>query len=164
MSIDPLRLPLRALMMPLQRLRRLIWAVKPRSVVGAHAVALTPEGKILLVKLRYARGWHVPGGVRKAGETARQNALRELTEETGMLSYGSIVQLLDEVELVNHRSDASGVFLVRDIIYRPRWTLEVEEIVEADFDALPADTSPRARRWIETARLQLTIAATNQAT
>jgi 8-oxo-dGTP pyrophosphatase MutT (NUDIX family) len=164
MSIDPLRLPLRALMMPLQRLRRLIWSVKPRSVVGAHAVALTPEGKVLLVKLRYSRGWHVPGGGRKAGETALQNALRELTEETGMLSYGSIVQLLDEVELVNHRSDASGVFLVRDVIYRRRWTLEIEETVEADFDALPDDTSPRARRWIEAARRQLTAATSNQAT
>ena len=42
------------------------------NVSGAHAVALTPERKLILVKLRYAYGWRPPGGGRSAGESPEQ--------------------------------------------------------------------------------------------
>ena len=32
---------------------------------GVHAVALTPERRIVLVRLRYAPGWRLPGAHRK---------------------------------------------------------------------------------------------------
>ena len=55
---------------------------RPRTF-GAHALALTPERKIVLVKLRYAPGWRLPGGGRGEHEDPRDAVLRELREEIG---------------------------------------------------------------------------------
>ena len=64
MASDPLRLPLRWAMRSIQQLRRLAWRIRKPSIAGAHTVAVTPQGKVILVKLRYAPGWSVPGGGR----------------------------------------------------------------------------------------------------
>jgi 8-oxo-dGTP pyrophosphatase MutT (NUDIX family) len=155
MASDPLRLPLRWAMRSIQQLRRLAWRIRKPSIAGAHTVAVTPQGKVILVKLRYAPGWSVPGGGRKAGETALENALREMREELGASAHGEPVHLLDEVTAVNHRSDDAAVFLVPDVVYAPRWSLEIEAIREFAPDALPPDTTPRTRRWIAAARPQI---------
>ncbi|HLL30194.1 MAG TPA: hypothetical protein VK403_04280, partial [Allosphingosinicella sp.] len=38
--------------------------------------------------------------------------------------------------------DRSALFLVRDVVYRPRRSLEIEAVREFDPAALPADTAP----------------------
>lgn len=107
------------------------------SGLGAHAAALTPAGRIILVKLRYAPGWRLPGGGRNAGEKLEDAALRELREEIGMTAHGRV--------RVDH-----GLVIVEDVSYRPRrWSWEVEMVREAPLDGLPSDLSPRARRWLE---------------
>lgn len=107
---------------------------------GGHAIALTREGRIVLVKLRYAPGWRLPGGGRGDGESLRDVALRELREEIGMTSHGPVRPLA--------AIDPSLV-LVEQVAFVPRrWSWEVERIVEADLDSLPPGTSPLARRWI----------------
>ena len=120
------------------RLRR---ALRPRSTgSGAHAIALTPDGKIVLVKLRYAPGWRFPGGGRTHGERLHDVALRELREEIGMTGHGA-VRSLAEVD--------PSLILVEDVVYSPRrWSGEVEQVIEADRDSLPRDLAPVARRWI----------------
>src|SRR3954470_455052 len=62
---------------------------RTRARPGVHAVALTPEGRIVLVKLRYAPGWRLPGGGMQAREDPREAVLRELREEIGMTSCGA---------------------------------------------------------------------------
>ena len=118
-------------------------ALRPRlrsSGSGAHAIALTPEGKIVLVKLRYAPGWRLPGGGRAEGEKLDEVALRELQEEIGMTGHGA-VHPLAEVD--------RSLILVEDVTYRPRrWSWEVEQVIEADPASLPRDLAPVARRWI----------------
>ena len=39
--------------------------------------------------------------------------------------------------------------IVRDVVYRPSWSLEVEAVTEAPVDRLPHDLSTRTRRWLE---------------
>ena len=107
---------------------------------GAHAIALSPQGKVILVKLRYARGWRLPGGGRSASETVIEGALREAREEIGLTGHGAVRPL--------PRIDASLV-VIEEVAYAPpRWSWEVERVIEASLDALPAQMSPRAARWI----------------
>ncbi|HYJ82660.1 MAG TPA: NUDIX domain-containing protein [Allosphingosinicella sp.] len=104
---------------------------------GVHAVPLTGEGKVVLIRLTYAPGWRVPGGGRKRGEAPEQAMLRELREEIGLVSHGAVERLEDV-----RPGDPSTFFVVRDVVYRPRRSLEVEAVREFDPDDLPDDATP----------------------
>ena len=143
---------LRLLATGFHRLQRSIWRVTRPRTFGAHAVALTPEGRIVLVKLRYAPGWRVPGGGRAPDEDARTAVVRELGEEIGMTSCGSVQLAAELNESPDFKRDTASIFIVRDVRYRPRWSFEVEEVREAELERLPADVSPRTRRWIDAVR------------
>jgi 8-oxo-dGTP pyrophosphatase MutT (NUDIX family) len=109
---------------------------------GVHAVPVTADGKVVLIRLTYAPGWRVPGGGLKRGEAAEQAMLRELREEIGLMSHGSI-ERLDESPPGAAVDDRSGFFVVRDVVYRPRRSLEVDEVGEFEPHRLPEDTT----RW-----------------
>jgi 8-oxo-dGTP pyrophosphatase MutT (NUDIX family) len=132
------------------------WFVRRPRTFGAHALALTPERKLILVKLRYAPGWRLPGGSRNADEDPRDAVLRELREEIGMTSHGK-VRLAGELEQrPGFKRDLASLLIVEDVRYRPpRWSWEVERIVEAPLEDLPADLAPVARAWIDTVRGRL---------
>jgi len=120
----------------LNRSRLALWKVKGPLRGGVHAVPLTGQGKVVLVRLSYAPGWRVPGGGRKRVEAPEQAMLRELKEEIGLLSHGAI-ERLEEVR----PGDPSAFFLVRDVVYRPQRSFEVEEVREFDPARLPDDTT-----------------------
>ena len=122
----------------LNRLRLALRKVTGAGRSGVHAVPLTEQGRVVLVRLTYAPGWRVPGGGRKRGEAPEPAMLRELREEIGLLSHGAI-ERLEEVR----PGDPSAFFLVRDVVYRPRRSFEVEEVREFDPAQLPDDTT----RW-----------------
>jgi 8-oxo-dGTP pyrophosphatase MutT (NUDIX family) len=154
--IEPiLRLPLRFLLSGLHGLLKSFWFVRRPTTDGAHALPLTPAGTIILVKLRYAPGWRLPGGSRKKSEDPAEAVLRELQEEIGMMSHGAVVDACDLLETPDSKRDNSTLFIVRDVRYRPRWSWEVEAVREATVDALPGDLSPRTARWIEGLRPSL---------
>lgn len=144
---------LRLAMTSAHQLMKLGWLVRRRRTFGAHALALTPAGRVILVKLRYARGWRLPGGGRAEGEDAREAALRELREEIGMISHGD-AQIACEVDEVDgFRRDCASLLVVRDVCYRPpNWSLEVEAVTEAELGRLPDDLAPVAARWLEALR------------
>jgi 8-oxo-dGTP pyrophosphatase MutT (NUDIX family) len=50
----------------------------------ASFVVVTVKDTVLLVFDRWRAQWELPGGMREPGETARQAAVRELAEETGV--------------------------------------------------------------------------------
>lgn len=53
--------------------------------LGAAAVILDNQGRVLLVKHRYGRlNWELPGGGAEAGESIWETAIREVREETGL--------------------------------------------------------------------------------
>ena len=138
------------------RLMALAWFVRRPRTFGAHALALTPAGKAILVRLRYARGWRLPGGGRGEHEDPREAVLRELREEIGMVSHGKVELAGELEETPNFKRDLASLLVVRDVRYRPpRWSWEVEAIVEAALDDLPADLSPRVIDWLKTLRDKL---------
>ena len=135
--------------------RKLFWFVRRPKTYGAHAIALTPEGRIILVRLRYAPGWRVPGGGRRADEVPMDAALRELREEIGMTSHGEVKFACDFEESIDFKRDTASLVVVRDVRYAPRWSWEVEQVREFPLDSLPPDSSPTSALWIEKVRPSL---------
>jgi 8-oxo-dGTP pyrophosphatase MutT (NUDIX family) len=141
--------PLRIALTGVHKLLRATWFVRRPRTFGAHAIALTPKRKLILVKLRYAPGWRVPGGGRKRGEYAQAAVIRELREEIGMTGYGRVRLACELEESVDFKRDLSALLVVEDVRYAPpRWSWEIEEVGEFDRDDLPDDTSPATLRWI----------------
>lgn len=144
---------LRVVLGAAKQVRRGIWYFTRPETFGAHAIALTPRGTIVLVRLRYARGWFAPGGGRKPGEDAAAAVLRELREEIGMTAHGEVRLAAEVREAPDHKNDLASIFIVRDVEYRPpRWSIEIEEVREAALDALPRDLAPSTRGWIAAVR------------
>lgn len=126
------------------------WFLRRPRTFGAHAVALTPAGRIVLVRLRYAEGWRLPGGGRQESEKPEHAVVRELREEIGMTSYGALQRACDLEESIDFKRDLASLLIVRDVEYQPpRWSLEVEEVLETEIDELPSDLSPQAATWIK---------------
>ena len=129
------------------------WFVRRPRTFGAHALALTPERKVILVKLRYAPGWRFPGGGRAENEDPRDAVLRELREEIGMTAHGTVRLAAELDEHADFKRDLASLLVVEDVAYRPhKWSWEIEDICEASIIDLPADLSPRAVRWLEAVR------------
>lgn len=134
---------------------KLGWFVRQPRTFGAHALALTPDRKVILVKLRYAPGWRIPGGGRNPGEDSGDAVLRELREEIGMTSHGRTRLGCELEERSDFKRDLASLFVVEDVRYAPKWSWEVERIIEAPLDALPHDMSSRSLGWIEALRKKL---------
>ena len=127
----------------LQRVRKALWKVTGRPA-GAHALPITPEGRLVLVRLTYASGWRLPGGGLKRGEAPEAGVLRELREEIGMEGFDRILR----VGGTGEDPALGALFIVRGVVYRPRRSLEIERVEEFEPDALPAGATARTRRWV----------------
>jgi 8-oxo-dGTP pyrophosphatase MutT (NUDIX family) len=129
------------------------WFLRRPRTFGAHALALTPARKVILVKLRYAPGWRLPGGGRSEDEDPREAVLRELREEIGMTEHGTVRLAAELDENADFKRDLAFLFIVEDVAYQPRrWSWEIERVTEAALDDLPEDMSPRAERWLTAVR------------
>jgi 8-oxo-dGTP pyrophosphatase MutT (NUDIX family) len=132
------------------------WFVRRPRTFGAHALALTPERKLILVKLRYAEGWRLPGGGRRADEDPRGAVLRELREEIGMTSHGAVRLACELEQAADFKHDLAALLIVEDVRYQPpRWSWEVERVMECERDDLPGDMAPITQSWIAAVRDRL---------
>ena len=64
--------------------RAAVRATTPSYRVGVVAVAVRPDGRVLLVDQSYVEGWSLPGGDLRRGESLRDGLARELREELGL--------------------------------------------------------------------------------
>jgi 8-oxo-dGTP pyrophosphatase MutT (NUDIX family) len=136
----------------LHRSRRLLWFFTKPSTQGVHAIPITPEGEVVLVTLSYARGWRLPGGGLKPGEDPEKAILRELREEIGMTAHAAVEKVTTFTHRPDFRRATSSLFVVRDVAYRPRWSLEIEAVGAFALDALPPDLPPITRRLLAAGR------------
>ncbi|MEA3067109.1 MAG: hypothetical protein QOK41_516 [Sphingomonadales bacterium] len=131
------------------------WFVRRPRTFGAHAIALTPERRLILVKLRYAPGWRLPGGGRRADEDPEGAVLRELREEIGMTSHGAVRLAAELEQATDFKLDLAALLIVVDVRYQPRWSWEVERVMECELDDLPPDLAPITQSWIAAIRDRL---------
>jgi len=143
---------LRAPLTAAHGLLKLSWRLRRPRTFGAHAVALTPQRRIVLVRLRYAPGWRLPGGGHGPDEDSREAVLRELREEIGLVSYGGVKIAAELEENVRSKRDLASLFIVEDVRYRPRWSWEIEQVMEAEPDDLPKDLAPSTAGWLAALR------------
>ena len=143
---------LRVILTGAHQILRAGWFVRRPRTFGAHALALTPEHRLVLVKLRYAPGWRLPGGGRGRGEDPVDAALRELREEIGMIAHGAVEKAAELEQRPNYRRDLVSLGVGRDVEYRPRGSWEIERSIEVDPNQLPAGMSPLAEEWIAALR------------
>ncbi len=116
------------------------------KTLGARTAVFDAEGRVLLIKMSYVKGWQLPGGGVDAGETLRQAAIRELREEAE-------IEPLEPLTLhgifsndPKFRGDHVAVYVCRK--YKQGAFKPGVEIVAAQFfavDALPEDVNVGAR-------------------
>ena len=143
---------LRVILTGAHQILRAGWFVRRPRTFGAHALALTPDRKLILVKLRYASGWRLPGGGRGKNEDPVDAALRELREEIGMTGHGAVKKAAELEQRPHYRRDLVSLVVVEDVRYRPRWSWEVERIIDVDPHHLPEGMSPLAEEWVAALR------------
>ncbi|WP_241671995.1 NUDIX domain-containing protein [Streptomyces sp. IB2014 016-6] len=112
----------------------------------AALVALWRDGRVLMVFDRHRRSWELPGGCTEQGESPRQAAVRELSEESGQapdeplrfIGYAKFVLAPDQ------RVEYLAVFTGRCAVARDfRANEETTAIAWWDLlEGLPGDVQP----------------------
>jgi 8-oxo-dGTP pyrophosphatase MutT (NUDIX family) len=130
------------------RLLSLVWFVTRPKTVGAHAIPLDAQGRVILVRLSYASGWRLPGGGVKPDEDRAEAILRELREEIGLVAHSRLTPVGDFEHRPNFCADHATLFLVEGVEHRFRPSLEVADARPFPLDALPDDLPPITLRLL----------------
>ncbi len=131
---------------------RVISRLSRPMTLGVRGLVLDGEGRVLLIRHTYVKGWYMPGGGIERGETAEEALARELVEEAG-------VRLTARPRLVSFHSNhvrfpGDHVLIYRIDAWAPCPATSVGEIDEVGWfspDTLPHDITPSTRRRIEEA-------------
>lgn len=130
-------------------LLKIYWKIFRTKTLGVKLL-LVNNGKVLLLRHSYIKGFFLPGGGVEDGEVFAEAAKREALEELGLeienLNFFGVYQNKKEGKI-----DTIVVFISNDPIDIAKVELG-EEINHVDFyhlDNLPADISPGSKRRIE---------------
>jgi len=128
--------------------RRLVRVWQP-DLNGVRGIPITADGRLVLVRHTYLPGWHFPGGGYKSGEDAETAMLRELREEIGMTRHGAVEHFGDYLHRPDLWRDSVAFFVIRDVEFVPRRSLEIAAIGAFAPDALPEGLSSATRRRLD---------------
>lgn len=123
------------------------WRLRRPMTLGVRTICTDEEGRVLLVRHSYAKGWHLPGGGVESGETAEHAAIRELAEEGGAEAIGALTLFGFYANHANFPNDHIALYIVER--WRPCAALATREIAERGWfapDALPEGVTSGTRR------------------
>ncbi len=124
------------------------WRRTRSLTMGAQAVIIDQNNRVLLVRHTYRPGWHFPGGGVEANETVKTALIREIREEAGIIPSGEPELLGIYGNFSSFPSDHIALYLIRNwsqpVIPKPN--REIAEHRFYDLDKLPSDIQEAARR------------------
>ena len=119
------------------------------STVGARALIINEENKILLVKHTYRKYWYIPGGGVKAGETVLQALARELKEEVGLTIQEEPKMLGVYFNRFQGANDYPVVYIITKFTLQNTYSFEIEQTQWFPLKNLPLDISPGTLRRVK---------------
>ena len=111
-------------------------------------VMMIETDKVWLVRQTYMRGWFMPGGGVKKGETLDKAARREAREETGA-DLGTITLMGAYSNFTEWKTDHNIVFICTDFQIKSKPDGEIAELRAFSLNELPNDLWPGHRRRLQ---------------
>jgi ADP-ribose pyrophosphatase YjhB (NUDIX family) len=111
---------------------RCFWFVF-RPMGKGTQVAIWHDGRLLLIRNGYRRGYSLPGGGRNSGESARRAAVRELREEVGLHLSPNQLRYRGTVISTRERLRDHCAYFDAHLSTAPRIEIDGREVVEAIF-------------------------------
>jgi ADP-ribose pyrophosphatase YjhB (NUDIX family) len=122
-----------------------------RPVVGAQAVVVDDQGRVLLQLRLWPAGWEPPGGHVGASENPEIAVIRETLEETGLEI--EIERLIGYYRFTGIRHDTDVVFRARVVGGRLQRSREAWRLSWVEPEQLPSSLFPWYRQRIGDAML-----------
>ncbi len=135
----------------------LVWAVQltvPRQRIGAVAVVMDDNGRILMLKHVFHphAPWGLPGGWMQRNEAPADGVLREIKEETGLTA------VIGNLLILTHDKYPPHISIAYMAHAEPTTMTLSAEIIDADWfapDNLPTPLLPLHKKAINAASVQL---------
>ena len=126
------------------------WRRARGLTMGAQVCVIDAEGRVLLIRHGYRRGWHFPGGGVERGESALEAGIRELAEEAGVIPRSPPELFGLYTNFVHFPGDHIALYLLRDYDQpsKPAPSFEVQEQGFFAPEQLPPETVAGVRRRI----------------